>query len=111
MIAVIFEATTKEGKMQEYLDMAPKYQEILKEIKGFISNERYQSCTNPDKVLSLSFWEDEESMKQFREVEVHLEDEKIGREYLFKDYRICISKIFRNYGLDERRDAPENYKK
>lgn len=108
MVAVIFESITKEGKMQDYLDMAPKYQEILSEIKGFISNERYQSCINPDKVLSLSFWEDEESINQFRAVEVHLEDEKIGREYLFKDYRIIISKVFRNYGLNERKDAPEN---
>ena len=107
MIAVIFEGVPNDGKMEEYLSMAPKYKEHLEKLDGFISNERYQSCINPNKVLSLSFWRDEESIRKFRELEVQMQDEKAGRENLFKEYRICITKIVRDYGLNDRKDAPQ----
>lgn len=107
MIAVIFEATAREGKMDEYLSRSPKYKDELKALDGFISNERYQSCNNPNKVLSISFWQDEESIKRFRKMEMHRADEIDGRESLFEDYRICIAKVFRDYGLNDRKDAPE----
>jgi heme-degrading monooxygenase HmoA len=107
MIAVIFEGIPHEGKMKKYLAMSPKYKEQLANIEGFISNERYQSCADPNKVLSVSFWKDEASIKKFRELEMHLEDERTGREVLFKDYRICIAKVSRDYGMNDRKDAPQ----
>jgi heme-degrading monooxygenase HmoA len=107
MIAVIFEGIPNDGKMEEYLAMAPKYKDQLAKIEGFISNERFQSCGNPDKILSVSYWKDESSIRQFRELEMHLEDERKGREGLFKDYCIRIAKIFRDYSLIERKDAPQ----
>lgn len=110
MIAVIFEGTPREGKMEEYLERAPKYKDELSKIDGFVSNERYQSCNNPNKVLSISFWKDEESIRQFRELEMHRKDEMDGRESLFEDYRICITKVFRDYGLNDRKDAPKQHK-
>jgi heme-degrading monooxygenase HmoA len=107
MIAVIFEGIPHEGKMEEYLGLAPKYAEHMKSFDGFISNERFQSCADPNKVLSLSFWRDEESIHRFRQLDIHIKDERLGREELFKDYRIYISTVSRNYSLNERKDAPE----
>ena len=107
MIVVIFEGTPREGKMEEYLARSPKYKAELSKIDGFISNDRYQHCSDPNKVLSVSFWKDEESIKRFRELEMHLKDEIDGREILFEDYRISIAKIFRDYSLNERGDAPK----
>ncbi|HTH56510.1 MAG TPA: antibiotic biosynthesis monooxygenase [Cyclobacteriaceae bacterium] len=107
MIVVIFEGTPREGKMEEYLERAPKYKDELTKIDGFVANERYQHCSNPNKVLSISFWKDEESVKRFRELEMHRQDEKEGKENLFEDYRICIAKVFRDYGLNSRGDAPK----
>ena len=106
MIAVIFEGVPHEGKMQEYLSLAPKYAEVLKELDGFISNERFQSCADPNKILSLSFWRDEESIRRFRQMDMHVKDERLGREDLFSDFRICISNVSRNYTLTDRKDAP-----
>jgi heme-degrading monooxygenase HmoA len=106
MIAVIFEGTPNEGKMQEYLSLAPKYADVLKNIDGFISNERFVSAADPNKVLSLSFWKDEESIRRFRALDMHVKDERLGREDLFRDFRICISKVSRNYTLTDRKDAP-----
>jgi len=106
MIAVIFEGMPNEGKMEEYLALAPKYSEHLKSFDGFISNERFQSCADPNKVLSLSFWRDEESIRRFRQLDIHIKDERLGREDLFRDYRICITTVSRDYSLHDRKDAP-----
>ncbi len=59
MIAVIFEVWPREGRKEEYLDIAAKLRPLLAEIDGFVSIERFQSLTEPGKVLSLSFWKDE----------------------------------------------------
>jgi heme-degrading monooxygenase HmoA len=52
MIAVIFEAFPAEGKWEDYFDMAARLRPELDKIDGFISIERFQSVTNPQKVLS-----------------------------------------------------------
>jgi heme-degrading monooxygenase HmoA len=59
MIAVIFEVYPKNGKVEEYLSIAQELKPELSKISGFISIERFQSLVNPDKILSLSFWENE----------------------------------------------------
>jgi len=71
MIAVIFEVYPKNGKVEEYLNIAQELKSELSKISGFISIERFQSLVNPDKILSLSFWENEESVKQWRNVTLH----------------------------------------
>lgn len=106
MIAVIFEGIPKEGKMNEYLSLAPRYAEQLRSFDGFISNERFQSSADPNKILSLSFWKDEESIQRFRKLDIHIKDERAGREDLFKEYRIRIAYVSRDYSLQDRKDAP-----
>ena len=54
-IAVIFEVIPIEGKKQDYLDIAATLKPELEKIDGFISIERFQSLTHPEKILSLSF--------------------------------------------------------
>lgn len=110
MIAVIFEVTpTVEGK-QEYLAIASNLKEHLKDIPGFISIERFQSLVNERKILSLSFWENEESIAQWRKLETHRMAQRKGRESLFQDYRIRVGSIVRDYSLNNRSETPEDSK-
>jgi len=106
MIAVISQMIINKGQMQAYLDFAITLQPMVNEIEGFISNERFQSATDPDKVLSLSFWKDEESIKQFRKLEMHRSAEAKSRESIFKDYRVTITDVSRDYGMFDRKEAP-----
>ena len=106
MIAVISEIILNEGKKQEYLEFAAKLKPMVDVIDGFISNERFQSVTDPDKVLSLSYWKDEESIKQLRNLEMHRLAEAKSRESIFKDYRVIIADVSRDYGMFDRKDAP-----
>ena len=56
MIAVIFEVTPKDGQKTHYLDIAATMHPMVEQGKGFISVERFQSLTNPEKLLSISFF-------------------------------------------------------
>lgn len=108
MIAVIFEVIPNEGKKEEYLDIAASLRPELDHIEGFISIERFQSFSNPEKVLSLSFWKDEASIQQWRNLEMHRHAQAKGRNEVFKDYHLRIATVVRNYGMFERKETPED---
>lgn len=106
MIAVIFEALPNEGKYNDYFDLASQLKPELLQIQGFISIERFQSINDPDKLLSLSFWKDEDSVDQWRKVELHRHAQKEGRQFIFKDYRLRVANVIRDYSMTNRKQAP-----
>ena len=66
MIAVIFEVIPREGRREAYLDVAAGLRPLLEAQDGFVSVERFESLTHPGKLLSLSFWRDEEAVAAWR---------------------------------------------
>ena len=106
MIAVIFEAIPAEGQLQTYLDIAARLKPELSKIDGFISIERFQSLTEPGKILSLSFWEDENAVEQWRNMELHRSAQAMGRKTVFNDYRIRVANVARDYTRYNRDEAP-----
>ena len=106
MIAVIFEVIPAEGRKEEYLDIAASLRPILEKIDGFISVERFQSLTDPKKVLSLSFFRDEEAVREWRNTIAHRGAQAKGRAGIFADYRLRIASVIRDYGMNERDEAP-----
>ena len=80
MIAVIFEVHINEGKQEEYLQTAAELREHLAQVDGFVSIERFASLSEEGKLCSLSFWEDEESIKKWREFELHRLAQGKGKE-------------------------------
>lgn len=108
MIAIIFEVEPAEGQKEPYLDMAAKMRSLVEEVEGFISVERFQSLTNPAKLLSLSFWEDEAAVERWRRLEGHRRAQKAGRERMFEDYRLRVVSVIRDYGKHDRLQAPDD---
>jgi heme-degrading monooxygenase HmoA len=106
MIAVIFELTPADGHRQEYLDIAAQLRSLLDGIDGFISIERFESLTAPGKILSLSFWRDEDAVAQWRNMEWHRIAQARGRATVFDDYRLRVASVSRDYGMREREQAP-----
>lgn len=106
MIAVIFEAIPHDTEKDTYFSIAATLRPELEKIAGFISIERFQSVSNPQKVLSLSFWKDEESIQQWRNLEMHRQAQLQGRQTIFKDYHLRIAHVLRDYGLSNRAEAP-----
>lgn len=106
MIAVIFEVTPKPGEREGYLDVAASLRPILQDVDGFISVERFESLTEPGKLLSLSFWRDEAALADWRAKSKHRAAQTAGRERYFQDYRLRVAEVARDYGMHERDQAP-----
>ena len=106
MIAVIFEVVPRKGQDGRYLELAAQLRPWLEAIDGFVSIERFRSLAEPDKLLSLSFWRDEEAVARWRQLETHRAAQREGRAEVFADYRLCVATVLRDYGMHERTQAP-----
>lgn len=106
MHAVIFEVEPREGRYEDYLEIAAGLRPELEKIDGFISVERFKSLTDEKKILSLSFWRDEAAIKAWREQTDHRGAQRKGRGEIFKDYRLRVAAVIRDYGMFERDQAP-----
>jgi heme-degrading monooxygenase HmoA len=107
MYAVIFEVEPKEGRIDDYLRFAADLKPELEKIDGFISIERFRSLSREGKILSLSFWRDEEAIRRWRGHERHRLAQRAGRGDIFADYRIRVAAVIRDYGMLERNEAPQ----
>ena len=107
MHAVIFEVEPDPGRRQDYLDIAARLRPELEKIDGFISVERFESLTQPGKILSLSFWRDEAAVERWRRQEEHRAAQRAGRTGIFRTYRLRVAHVLRDYGMDERSEAPQ----
>ena len=108
MMAVIFEVEPAPGAMEQYLDIAAGLRQELAAIDGFISIERFESLSQKGKILSLSFWRDEASIARWRTLEAHRAAQARGRAGLFAHYRLRVAEVMRDYGKNERAQAPQD---
>ncbi|MBW8294444.1 antibiotic biosynthesis monooxygenase [Sphingopyxis sp.] len=108
MIAVLFEVWPAEGKTRHYLDLAAALKEELIQLDGFVSIERFESLSEPGKLLSLSFFRDEEAVAQWRNSAWHRATQSKGRGGVFSDYRLRVTHVLRDYGLTDRAQAPDD---
>jgi heme-degrading monooxygenase HmoA len=106
MMAVIFEVEPAPGAMQDYLDLAAALRPELEKIDGFVSIERFESLTHKGKILSLSIWRDEAALARWRQLEAHRAAQVRGRHAIFRDYRLRVAEVVRDYGKDDRAQAP-----
>jgi heme-degrading monooxygenase HmoA len=108
MIAVIFEVWMKPGRREDYLDIAARLRPELEQMDGFLSIERFQSLSDDGKLLSLSFWRDDEAVRGWRNHAEHRKAQAAGRQSIFSDYRLRIVEVLRDYGMNDRKQAPQD---
>lgn len=108
MIAVIFEFWIGDKEREEYLEIAQALRTELDDAEGFISIERFSSISEPDKMLSLSFWENEAAVTAWRNRSSHRAAQAKGRARLFSDYRLRIADVSRDYTKEERAQTPDD---
>ncbi len=106
MIAVIFEVYPASGQKSRYLELGAALRAELETIDGFISVERFESLTEPGKLLSLSFFRDEEAVQNWRNLTKHRAAQQVGRSGVFSEYRLRVAQVIRDYGMNDREQAP-----
>lgn len=110
MISVIFEVWPDPDHKQEYLDIAAELRPLLDDIDGFISIERFESLSEPGKILSLSMWRDEEAVSQWRNLEKHRAAQARGWDGVFENFRLRVAEVKRDYGMALRAETPQDSK-
>lgn len=108
MVAMIFEFTANDEHFEEYMREAAALRPLVSSIKGFISVERFESKTTPGKYVSIGFFEDENALREWRNMPEHRRVQQLGRARLFQDYRLRIASVIRDYTLSGREQAPED---
>jgi heme-degrading monooxygenase HmoA len=108
VIAVIFEVWPAQGRATEYFDLAASLKAELEHIDGFVSIERFESLAIKGKYLSLSFWRDEDAVRNWRNLDKHRGAQSRGRNGIFADYRLRVASVIRDYGMNERAEAPQD---
>jgi len=106
MIAIIFEVFPKSSKKDQYLRLAAEMRSLVDQIEGFISVERFQSITNPNKLPSISLSENEAAVDEWRNLSTHRKMQSKVRKELFEDYDIKVVQVLRNYSMLDRKEAP-----
>lgn len=106
MMAVIFEVQPAPGQRGAYLDAAAALRPLLERIDGFVSIERFESLGTPGKLLSLSYWRDEDAVARWRQAEAHRATQQAGRARIFDGYRLRVAAVVRDYGMHDRAQAP-----
>jgi heme-degrading monooxygenase HmoA len=110
MIAVIFEVQPRDGQREAYLAAAAALRGKLQGLDGFISIERFESLSQPGKLLSLSLWRDEAAVERWRNLGEHRQVQRAGRQAVFADYRLRVASVIRDYGMFDRTEAPPDSK-
>lgn len=108
MMAVIFEVWPAAGRRDEYLQLATALRKEVEAIEGFISVERFESLYEQGKLLSLQFWRDDAAIARWRNHLEHKRVQALGRGGLFANYRLRIAEVVRDYGPNDRAEAPKD---
>ncbi|WP_220711023.1 antibiotic biosynthesis monooxygenase family protein [Enterobacter cancerogenus] len=102
MIAVLFEAKADPAHQARYLQLAATLKPLLADVDGFIDIERFQSLTTDGKILSLSWWRDEDAVRSWKQNLCHKAAQAEGRESIFTCYRIRVAQVVREYSSETR---------
>jgi len=95
---VMFEVWPDEKYQDTYLEHALGMRKEAEKIKGFVSVERFESLYEKGKLLSVSIWESEEAIKEWKAHAEHKLEQELGKTKYFHKYHIRVAKVEREYG-------------
>lgn len=95
--AVIFSTTRTEGD-NGYGEMAEKMAQLAATMPGYLGAE----STRNEIGITVSYWKDLESIKNWKYQMEHVEARDLGREVWYQSYRLRIAKVERDYGFEKR---------
>lgn len=90
--AVIFTSLKRE-ETKGYKEMAEKMEELAKQQPGYLGFE----STRNEIGISVSYWKDLESIKNWKNNSEHLLAQQLGKTKWYEHYSIRIAKVERDY--------------
>ena len=95
MYAVIFKATIKEFT-PEYFEVTEKMRELAQRY-GCVN---FESVTEGDKEIAISYWDSTEQIQQWKQDPDHLKAQELGKTTWYKSYQVQVVEICREYNSE-----------
>ncbi len=92
--AVIFTSHRTEGD-NGYGEMADQMVELAEQQPGFLGVE----SAREDVGITVSYWADLESIKNWKAHAEHTEARCLGRKLWYSSFKVRVSKVERDYGI------------
>jgi heme-degrading monooxygenase HmoA len=92
--AVIF-TSKKIDEDNGYNEMSDRMVELVSKQDGFLGFE----SAREELGITVSYWKDEASIKNWKANLEHLKAQKLGKEIWYQQYKIRIAKVERDYEL------------
>jgi heme-degrading monooxygenase HmoA len=100
MLIILFRSRLREDAGPGYQDMAAEMLATAQSMPGFID---YKQFTADDgERLTLVRWQDEETLRGWREHERHRLAQRLGREQWYSEYHIEVAEVVRDRAWTER---------
>lgn len=94
-MAVIFTSTRVEGD-HGYAAMAASMNELASKQPGFLGVE----SARDDIGITISYWVDRSAARAWKEVAAHSVAQRRGRDVWYRDYRVRIATVERDYSMN-----------
>ena len=93
--AVIFTSVRTPGD-NDYSKMAVQMEELASLQSGYLGHDSARESVG----ITVSYWEDLESIRKWKMQLDHLEAQEAGRNQWYKSYTVRISKVEREYSFE-----------
>ena len=95
MYAVIFRAEINELD-EAYADMAARMRDLAINKYGCVE---FTAVTEGKREIAISYWDDQEQIKAWKQDPEHRKAQKLGRSKWYKSYRVQVVEIIRDYSI------------
>ena len=97
--AVIFTSRLRPGQ-EDYGAVADRMEVLARVRPGYLGHE---SVRGEDGLgITVSYWESEEAMAEWRRDAEHLAAQRAGRERFYEWFRLDVCRVDRSYGFERR---------
>jgi heme-degrading monooxygenase HmoA len=94
MLVILFRSKLTAQAGDDYTAMNAELEGLVRENPGFIEAKSYKA--EDGERLTVVWWKDEESLRQWRELERHRTAQQTGRERWYEYYKIDVATIARS---------------
>lgn len=98
--AVIF-SSIRTGNDEGYAETIDRMMALGTTHPGCLG---FESVSEGDQGISVSYWKDLDSIRDWKQVTEHVAAQKAGREKWYKSYTTRIAKVERDYSFDTPED-------
>lgn len=95
-----------DAAYREYLEESSRLRQLLPGVDGFLRVERYASENEQRHFVAIGYFTDEAAVEDWRNTPEHRRVQALGRSRFFAGYRLRMAEVIRDYGPDDRDQAP-----